>query len=301
MVLTLSNLKKSMIGFITDDLKRAISDSTNLPVTLHGKWDCLYNFSGGMKLRSELLQIYAVIDVLPQNFLIGDRWNAFSNSNKNKNEYSEVITGILTTVPRNLYLEYQKLDVDHMRHWLGYSESPRQERKASFHGASSELKYWRREYMLHGVLNLTYLYSTFMWQTWHHTDVEDIRQADKTLGVVYYFFFSRREMIFKLLSFGLMDHKNKSDDDLAIEKTCFEEFESFMRSKDWEKFYYAHYLSLSETEKGQQGSEILTERLNQDSWWERAAEDQPQMAKNENLEKWARDLLDQYGHKIRPS
>ena len=108
-------------------------------------------------------------------------------------------------------------------------------------------------------------------------------------------------MIFKFLSFGDMDCKNKSDDDLAIEKRCFEEFESYISSKDWEKFYYAHHVSVSQTEKGQEGSEILTERLNQDSWWERAAEDELQIAKNGNLEKWARGLLDQYGHRIRAS
>ena len=140
-----------------------------------------------------------------------------------------------------------------------------------------------------------------MWQTWHYADIEDIRQADKTLGVVYYFFFLRREIIFKFLGFDEMDCKNKSGGDLAIEKKCFEDFESFIRSKDWEKFYFAHYLSVSQTEKARKGSEVLNERLDQDSWWERAGEDQPQIAKNGNLEKWARDLLDQYGHTIRPS
>ena len=146
-LLTLSNIKKATSGFIIDDLRRAICKSTKFPITLHGKWDCLYNFSGGMKLRTELLQIYAVVDVSPQNFLIGDRWTAFAESIKKTNEYSGDDSQILKTVPRNLHLEYRKLDGDHMRNWFGRADSHSQ----SLAGPSSEFKTWDREYMLDGV------------------------------------------------------------------------------------------------------------------------------------------------------
>lgn len=112
-----------------------------------------------------------------------------------------------------------------------------------------------------------------MWQSWHHSDVEEIRQADRTFGVVYYYFFQKRDIILKFLSLGDIDFRNKSDDRSDLEAECIRNFESFIQAKDWQIFYYP--TADSQGPKARTESDMLADILDNDPWWEIISSDDP--------------------------